>query len=131
MDAVTQAKQMATGERAVMIVDDDDAIRDALQDVLRDEGYQVIEAADGQQALGQLRGGLRPNAILLDLWMPVMDGWQFRDAVMDDPELRNIPMIVLTAARHQRADELGVAEVLTKPVTLERLLGVLHNLTST
>jgi CheY-like chemotaxis protein len=127
----SRTTQMATGERAVMIVDDDDAIRDALQDVLRDEGYEVMEASDGQQALGQLKGGRRPDAILLDLWMPVMDGWQFRDAVLEDPELRDIPMIVLTAARHQRADELGVAEVLTKPVTLERLLGVLDNLTST
>src|SRR5688572_28378669 len=127
----SRTTQMATGERAVMIVDDDDAIRDALQDVLRDEGYEVMEASDGQQALGQLMGGRRPDAILLDLWMPVMDGWQFRDAVLEDPELRDIPMIVLTAARHQRADELGVAEVLTKPVTLERLLGVLDNLTST
>ncbi len=112
-----------------MIVDDDDAIRDALQDVLSDEGYDVIGASDGQQALGHLREGRRPSAIVLDLWMPVMDGWQFRDAVLDDPELCDIPMVVLTAARHQKADELGVAEVLTKPVTLERLLGVLDNLT--
>lgn len=118
--------------RAVMIVDDDDAIREALEDVLSDEGYDVVGVSDGQQALDYLRaehGEKCPSAILLDLWMPVMDGWKFLDALLENPRLSRIPLVVLTAARDQRARDLGVAEVLTKPVQLHQVLGALERLT--
>lgn len=115
--------------RTVMVVDDDDAIREALQDVLTDEGYDVIGASDGQEALECLNGEKRPSAILLDLWMPVMDGWKFLDALLADPRFSRIPLVVLTAARDQRARELCVAEVLTKPVQLHQVLAVLERLT--
>jgi CheY-like chemotaxis protein len=112
--------------RYVMVVDDDDEIREALADVLTDEGYEVVGARDGQQALQFLREeGRLPNAILLDLWMPVMDGWQLRHELLSDSKLSDIPVIVLTAVRDQRAQGLMVADVLTKPVQLERLLGAL------
>jgi CheY-like chemotaxis protein len=111
--------------RYVMVVDDDDEIREALADVLTDEGYEVVGARDGQQALQFLREGRRPNAILLDLWMPVMDGWQLRHELLSDSKLSDIPVIVLTAVRDQRAQGLMVADILTKPVQLERLLGAL------
>ena len=114
-----------SGSRCVMVVDDDDEIREALSDVLADEGYEVVGARDGQQALDYLKTGRRPNAILLDLWMPVMDGWQLRHELLSDSKLSDIPVIVLTAVRDQRAQGLMVADVLTKPVQLERLLGVL------
>ncbi len=119
--------------RAVMIVDDDDAIREALEDVLSDEGYDVVGVSDGQQALDYLLGDLhpekRPSAILVDLWMPVMDGWKFLDALLEDPRFSRIPLVVLTAARDQRARDLRVAEVLTKPVQLQQVLGALERLT--
>lgn len=115
--------------RTVMVVDDDDAIREALQDVLTDEGYDVISASDGQEALSCLNGEKRPSAILVDLWMPVMDGWKFLDALLADARFSRIPLVVLTAARDQRARELCVAEVLTKPVQLHQVLGVLDRLT--
>ena len=111
--------------RYVMVVDDDDEIREALADVLTDEGYEVVGARDGQQALQFVRAGRRPNAILLDLWMPVMDGWQLRHELLSDSKLSDIPVIVLTAVRDQRAQGLMVADILTKPVQLERLLGAL------
>lgn len=114
---------------SVMIVDDDDAIREALEDVLTDQGYQVMGMSDGRQALDHLSAGEPPSAILLDLWMPVMDGWKFLDALLDTPRLSRIPLIVLTAARDQRARELRVAEVLTKPVQLQQVLGALERLT--
>jgi CheY-like chemotaxis protein len=120
-----------TARRVVMVVDDDDAIREALQDVLSDEGYEVIGASDGQQALDYLNADKRPSAILVDLWMPVMDGWKFLDAMLANPRFSRIPLVVLTAARDQRARELCVAEVLTKPVQLHQVLGVLERLTST
>ena len=113
----------------VMIVDDDDAIREALEDVLSDEGYRVIGMADGQQALDHLNAESRPDAILLDLWMPVMDGWKFLDALLEDTRFSGIPLVVLTAARDQRARELRVAEVLTKPVQLQQVLAALERLT--
>jgi CheY-like chemotaxis protein len=115
----------------VMIVDDDDEIRSALEDVLLSEGYTVVGARDGQQALTYLHQGKRPSAILLDLWMPVMDGWQLRDELLKDESLAKIPVIVLTAARDQRAAALHVTEVLTKPVELGRLLDVLDGATAT
>jgi CheY-like chemotaxis protein len=119
--------------RAVMIVDDDDAIREALEDVLSDEGYDVVGVSDGQQALDYLLADLhpakRPSAILVDLWMPVMDGWKFLDALLEDPRFSRIPLVVLTAARDQRARDLRVAEVLTKPVQLQQVLGALERLT--
>jgi CheY-like chemotaxis protein len=115
--------------RAVMIIDDDDAIREALEDVLSDEGYEVVGVSDGQQALDYLHGEKRPHAILVDLWMPVMDGWKFLDALLEDPRLCRIPLVVLTAARDQRARDLRVAEVLTKPVQLQQVLGALERLT--
>lgn len=117
---------VAAGTRYVMVVDDDDEIREALADVLTDEGYEVVGARDGMQALQFLReGARRPNAILLDLWMPVMDGWQLRHELLSDSKLSDIPVIVLTAVRDQRAQGLMVADILTKPVQLERLLGAL------
>jgi CheY-like chemotaxis protein len=116
-----------------MIVDDDDAIREALEDVLSDEGYDVVGVSDGQQALDYLLADLhpakRPSAILVDLWMPVMDGWKFLDALLEDPRFSRIPLVVLTAARDQRARDLRVAEVLTKPVQLQQVLGALERLT--
>jgi CheY-like chemotaxis protein len=116
--------------RVVMVVDDDDAIREALEDVLSDEGYEVIGASDGQQALDYLNADKRPNAIMVDLWMPVMDGWKFLDAMLADARFSSIPLVVLTAARDQRARALRVAEVLTKPVQLNQVLGVLERLTA-
>jgi CheY-like chemotaxis protein len=114
---------------SILIVDDDDAIREALEDVLSDEGYQVVGMADGQQALTYLQAEARPSAMLVDLWMPVMDGWKFLDAVLEDPRFSRIPTIVLTAARDQRARDLRVSEVLTKPVQLQQVLAALERLT--
>jgi CheY-like chemotaxis protein len=124
-----RSESSAIARRAVMIIDDDDAIREALEDVLSDEGYEVVGVSDGQQALDYLHGEKRPHAILVDLWMPVMDGWKFLDALLEDPRLCRIPLVVLTAARDQRARDLRVAEVLTKPVQLQQVLGALERLT--
>jgi CheY-like chemotaxis protein len=113
-----------------MIVDDDDEIREALQDVFAERGYIVIPAGDGQQALARLEQGQRPDAIFLDLWMPVMNGWQLVEALSNDPDLSTIPRVALTAARGQKAHELNVTEVLMKPVRLEQVLGVAERLTA-
>jgi CheY-like chemotaxis protein len=128
-DAGSREVGAAAPGPTVMIVDDDDAIREALEDVLSDEGYRIIGMSDGQQALDYLNAQGAPAAILVDLWMPVMDGWKFLDALLEDTRFSRIPLIVLTAARDQRARELRVSEVLTKPVQLQQVLSALERLT--
>lgn len=116
---------MTQCRRAVMIVDDDHDVREALREVLQDSGYLVSEAGNGQDALEMLRGdGPRPCVILLDIMMPVMDGWQFRAAQSSDPVLSEIPVIVLSAHGHvHRASEpIAATAYLKKPVQLPPLL---------
>ncbi len=86
------------------------------------EGYQVEVAANGRQALERLTAGMQPCVILLDLMMPVMDGWQFRREQVRSPELAEIPVIVVSAAGRDRIAEIDANAYLTKPVDLEQLL---------
>lgn len=115
---------------AVMIVEDDDAIREALEDILCEAGYRVLSASDGQRALALLGGELRPDAILVDLRMPVMDGWALLDTVQADPVWSRIPRVVFTAARDPRVRRSTTAQVLTKPVRLNQVLELLERLTA-
>jgi CheY-like chemotaxis protein len=102
--APTVAEEGALSENApldppsVLIVDDEPGVVSGLAELLESEGYEVATASDGVDALDQLRRGLRPSAILLDLMMPRMDGWDFRHEQMKDDELKEIPIIILTAA---------------------------------
>ena len=83
---------------ALMIVEDDADISEALAEALEDHGHTVIVAADGQEALDKLRAAaVLPRLILLDLMMPVMDGWQFRAAQRQDANLAEIPVVLLSA----------------------------------
>jgi CheY-like chemotaxis protein len=82
----------------VLIIDDDLPVRTALRELFETEGYAVTLAANGRAALNHLRKGLRPCVILLDLMMPVMDGWDFRQEQLADPDVRDIPVVILTAA---------------------------------
>jgi CheY-like chemotaxis protein len=103
----------------VLVVDDDASFRSALREQLETEGYSVVEAANGLAALGRLRGGLRPTVIVFDLMMPVMDGWDFRDGQLNDPELRDIPVVLVTAAGFSRSSlrtQFGAIEVVAKPL---------------
>ena len=85
-------------DHAVLLVDDDLDIREALTDILEDRGFHVTSAANGREALTVLRSGnVSPSAILLDLMMPVMDGFQFLAEMRKVPEWREIPVIVVTA----------------------------------
>jgi len=115
-------------QRLVMIVDDDVDIREGLADALADHGYRAVHAANGAEALAHLRRGVRPDVILLDIMMPVMDGWAFRAAQADDASIADIPVVVLSAHALARgaAFEMGVAAFLNKPVRLESLLATLR-----
>ena len=81
----------------VFVVNDDAETAEAIKALLEHDGYEVETAADGQTALRKLRDGLRPCIILLDLMMPVIDGYQFRAAQLKDDELAEIPVIVCSA----------------------------------
>jgi CheY-like chemotaxis protein len=106
-----------------MIVEDDPDTREMLGKFLELEGFDVLTAANGRIALEQLGDGAPPCVIILDLMMPVMNGWQFREAQCRDPRLSSIPVVVVTAAG-ARADIPAIAADawLPKPVDFDRLL---------
>ena len=104
----------------ILIVDDDPDIRDSLREVLEDEGYTVNSVGNGREALEYLHNSPRPCVILLDLMMPVMDGWQFRREQKLDPAIANIPLIVITATG-KRPVLIDADELVMKPLDLGRL----------
>jgi CheY-like chemotaxis protein len=109
----------------ILIVEDDAPIREMLVEVLEDEGYPVQSASNGQEALAVLRTTPKlPKLILLDLMMPVMDGWAFRHEQLQDPLLMDIPIVVLSAAYelHRQAATIKAASYLEKPVDLAKLV---------
>jgi CheY-like chemotaxis protein len=109
--------------RSVLIVEDDESAREALAAFLEAEGYPVCEAANGREALDRARQeGI--GAILLDIMMPVMDGWEFRAVQLEDATLAAIPVMVITAdgSTRDRAASLGLQEYMTKPIQFPRLL---------
>jgi CheY-like chemotaxis protein len=116
--------------RPVLIVDDDADIRDALSDTLEDHGYQVVTAVNGQDALRRLRDiEVAPSVILLDLMMPVMDGYGFLAERERDPELAEIPVAVITAGHGVDRARLGeTLPVIPKPIKLPQLLELLGRL---
>jgi excisionase family DNA binding protein len=106
-------------ERIVLVIDDDALIRDTLHDFLSDEGYVALLASDGAEALKLLASASpRPSLIILDLNMPNVDGWKFREEQARDPDLAAIPVIVVTAVL---GASLGDATVLRKPLRLDQL----------
>jgi PAS domain S-box-containing protein len=122
------ARRRAVDPRGVMLVDDDAMIRESFAEVLADEGYRVVTAADGAEALRRLRTGALPRVIFLDLMMPAMDGPTFRAEQTRDPTLAAIPVVVMSAAGDvaKRSVALGAAETLRKPVRYEALLALVE-----
>jgi CheY-like chemotaxis protein len=112
-------------DHRVLVVDDEEMIRDSLIEYLDEKGYRAIGAVDGRDALTKLADAdRRPCVILLDLMMPVMDGKTFRAQQLLDPELARIPVIVLSAYQGvaQWASDLSLPDYLAKPFKLDELL---------
>jgi CheY-like chemotaxis protein len=107
----------------VLVVDDDPIIRDVLVEALQDEGYAVVSCRDGQEALDVVAEQV-PDLILLDLMMPRVDGWEFRKRQLATSGLRDVPVIILTAARgiEEHAQALHPAAAMAKPFNLATLL---------
>jgi len=112
----------------VLVVDDEPLIAMALEAALEDAGYGVATAANGRQGLERLAEAPRPDLVLLDMMMPVMNGPAMLAAMAADPELAGIPVVVLSSlpeeAIRARVGE-GVAAILRKPCTAEQVLGAI------
>ena len=112
----------------VLVVEDDSALREALSQVLSDEGYDMLSARDGLEAVNCLKKGNRPDVILLDLSMPVVNGWEFRMFQKRDPDLAQIPVILITAGGYTREEVawLEPSALLPKPLDLPFLLSAVR-----
>jgi DNA-binding response OmpR family regulator len=109
-------------EGRVLVVDDEPMVRDTLGQVLSDEGYVVDLAVDGETALERIHA-MRPDAILLDLMMPGMNGRQFLQALRDEPAYASVPVMIMTAVHGlELSATLGVSEVVEKPFNVDELL---------
>jgi two-component system, chemotaxis family, chemotaxis protein CheY len=108
----------------VLVVDDDPSLLEVTSFVIESEGMAVKTAKNGEEALALLRAGRAPELVLLDLMMPVMNGWEFLEEIAKDPLLKVLPVVVLTAAA--RPEVPGVAGVLCKPMDLKALLRVVE-----
>jgi CheY-like chemotaxis protein len=109
----------------VLVVDDQEAIRDTLQTALDDEGFAVETAANGREAL-EILGRWKPCVVLLDLMMPVMDGWAFRQEMLKSEELASIPVVVMTAATAARAAAIAARAIIYKPLHMSRVMDVVQ-----
>ncbi len=111
--------------KTILLVEDDFAIRDVIQDLLETEGFDVVPAANGKQALDYLQDGQsRPDLVILDLMTPIVTGWQVLDTLRRHPDLLHVPVIVVTAAQANRPS--GATELLSKPFRLDDLFESVH-----
>ena len=111
----------------ILVVEDHDNARIALTKLLSSRGYDVVEAPNGSDALGKLANGPRPDLILLDLMMPVMDGWEFMKRQRRDWHLCTIPTIVVSgvASHDPRCLQMPVVRLLPKPYTRDQLMAAI------
>ena len=117
----------STAHCPVLIVEDDADLREMMAQLLTLEGYNAATVSNGREALQYLETGRPPELILLDLMMPVMDGWEFRRHQKADPEMSQVPVIVLSALDQGRATGLDPAAFLKKPLDFDRLLQLVRH----
>jgi CheY-like chemotaxis protein len=112
----------------ILVVDDDPNLQRVMSKFLEFEGFAPVRAANGQEALDYLRGGGNASVILLDLRMPVMDGWAFRKAQRAEPGLAEIPIVVISGIDGEHVSELGAAAAFAKPVSFPEVVDVVRRL---
>jgi CheY-like chemotaxis protein len=121
-----------TAPKTVLLVEDDVEIRDILQDLLEAEGYDVVPASHGRQALEFLQASRQtklPNLVVLDLMMPLVDGSEVLRTMKNDAALADIPVVVLSAVARERP--AGAAAFLRKPVPLQKLFDTIRGFVET
>ncbi|MFL5814731.1 MAG: response regulator [Bdellovibrionia bacterium] len=111
----------------ILIIEDDESIRKMIASVLEIEGYSISAAANGKQALETIQNGALPDIILLDMMMPVMNGWDFLDFVRANATTSKIPIIVVSAYA-EIAKSVKPNAVVPKPVQLKSLLKAIEGL---
>jgi CheY-like chemotaxis protein len=117
--------------KTVLLVDDEHAILDALAGILEDEGFRVVTAGNGREALARLQEGSLPDVALVDVMMPVMDGRELLREMQGDPRWRDIPVVLMSAVPQsilERAAPLTCAGFFQKPFDLWQLLALLREL---
>jgi CheY-like chemotaxis protein len=112
---------MEARAKSILVVDDDPDIRRALTEILNEEGYSSVSACNGVEALSLLRSGRSMALVVLDLMMPVMDGYAFLLERRRDATLAHIPIIAITADANCGQHKLDVAAVVKKPFSLTHL----------
>jgi CheY-like chemotaxis protein len=108
--------------KTILVVDDEVDMRDAVQAILEGEGYAVQSAANGRQALDLIENGHRPDLLLLDVMMPVLTGYEVLDRLAQKPELRSLPVVMMSAVEPPTRKGPAWKAFLLKPFTLEDLL---------
>jgi len=115
----------STPDRAVLLVEDDRDVRASTTESLEDEGFAVVGAETVDEGLDRLRQGMSPAVILLDLMMPVRNGWDFRREQLADPALRHIPVVIITASGigvESIRKDMGDVELVAKPYSSQSLV---------
>jgi CheY-like chemotaxis protein len=110
---------VSAGDSRVLIVEDDEDVREMLKEILEAQGYRVHTAVNGREALTLLDGGLEPRVVLLDLFMPVVDGWEVYETLRRDGRLETMTVIITTSATHRIP---AGASVLEKPLDFEQVI---------
>jgi two-component system, chemotaxis family, chemotaxis protein CheY len=119
---------MSEANGPVLVVEDDKGIREVLQMALELDGYEVVSAKNGQEALDYLDKGRLPQLILLDLMMPVMNGWEFLERVDESPAYKKLPVIIVSAYC-EKARDLKCVAFYEKPMDLDSLLSQIKQYT--
>ena len=116
-----------TKRKGILVVEDDEGIRETLKVMLEFEGYPVTVTSNGKEALDALKKIPEPGLILLDLMMPIMNGWECSEAIQQTPEWTGIPIVVLTAFADKGQILQNARSVLKKPVEIDDLLRTVQN----
>jgi len=119
-------REAHAGSDYILVVEDNKELREGLCEVLRIEGYQAVGAEHGEAALRHLSAGSKPCVILLDLMMPVMNGWKFHEEMRKDRRFVELPVIVMTAATLSDAQTISAAAVMSKPVRMDVLIDMVR-----
>ncbi len=129
MNASQESAPWLVGRR-VVVVDDDGELCDAFEDVLREAGHDVVCFSNGERALKYLRIARRPDVVLLDLSMPVMDGREFIQEFQKHQELAGVPVLMITASQAPDGYPVPAERVIHKPFRVPSLLGLIESVTA-
>jgi CheY-like chemotaxis protein len=122
----TDTRAPCPGHRQVLIVEDEADLRQMMSQLLTLDGFEVATVPNGREALSYLHNGDKPELILLDLMMPIMDGWEFLRHQKADAGLAGVPVIVLSALDPTHTRGVNMTEYLKKPLDFDRLLGLVR-----